>query len=412
MTSGIAGRSRPLAARRAAWTIVDQFLSAATNLGVGVVVARHTSADEYGVFGVAFAAYAVALGISRALATDPLVVRYSTTAGVDRRPVRAALGTALVIGGALGALGAIAGLLVGGHLATTLVITGLVLPGLLLQDALRYAAFAEGRPSMAARNDALWLLLLVVAFVGPARDVSTAAACLVGWGLSGAVAGLSTIAMMRIGPSLVVAAAWLRDHRDLGPRFAIEFVLTSGGFQLVLFATASIAGYADAGALRGSSVLLGPVTVLSAGAMAAAVPELVRARQRSSANVRTAVMLLAGGLAVVTAAWGVVARLLPDRVGEALLGDTWPAARSIMIPLGIAAAGNAAATGFAIGLRSLAAARRSLAAAAPAVVLVIVGGVTGAVIDGSRGAAIGMIAPTWIGAALFGRQFRLAVRSI
>jgi hypothetical protein len=208
-----------------------------------------------------------------------------------------------------------------------------------------------------------------------------------------------------------VVRAWLRDHRDLGPRFAIEFVLTSGGFQLVVFATASVAGFADAGALRGASVLLGPVTVLSAGAVAASVPELVRARERSPAGVRTAVMLLAAGLAVITVVWGVVASLLPDRVGEALLGDTWPAARSIMIPLGIAAAGNAAATGFTIGLRSLAAARRSLAAAAPAVVLVIAGGVGGATIDGSRGAVIGMIGPTWIGAALFGRQFRLAART-
>jgi hypothetical protein len=46
-------------------------------------------------------------------------------------------------------------------------------------------------------------------------------------------------------------------------------------------------------------------------------------------------MLVCAGLVVVTLVWGLLALVLPDRVGHGLLGETWPSARRV-VPFSIA----------------------------------------------------------------------------
>jgi hypothetical protein len=115
-------------------------------------------------------------------------------------------------------------------------------------------------------------------------------------------------------------------------------------------------------------------------------------------------------LSVVVVVWSAAVSQLPDRVGEALLGSTWTLAQEIIFPLGLAVSGTAASAGLAAGLRSLAAARQSLRATIPAVVLLLMGGIAGAVWEGGVGAAWGMILPAWVGTGLYLRQFLRAVR--
>src|SRR5205823_5399167 len=72
----------------------------------------------------------------------------------------------------------------------------------------------------------------------------------------------------------------------------------------------------------------------------------------------------------------------------------------------------AAVSGYseAAGLRGLAAARGSLRATIPAVVLLVAGGIAGGVLGGGVGAARGMVIPAWIGVGLYLRQFFHALR--
>jgi hypothetical protein len=202
---------------------------------------------------------------------------------------------------------------------------------------------------------------------------------------------------------------WLRHHADLNVRFAAEFVLLNGGPQLVLLGVAAAAGYAQAGGLRGAIVLLGPVTVVATGLVIAAVPEGVRLKDRDRGRLGRLVYVLAAGLSAAVVVWSVVVWQLPDRIGTELLGDTWPLSQELMVPLGLAGAGVMASTGIAAGLRSLAAARQSVSAAAPAIALLVIGGVVGAAIDGGLGAARGMIIPAWLGVVLYQRQFHRAL---
>jgi O-antigen/teichoic acid export membrane protein len=398
---------------RAAWAILDQMLSSAGNFALAVVVARRVGASEFGVFAIGFTIYALALGVSRALSTDPLVVRFSDRplAG-QREEAGTAAATAILFGACLGASLVVAAFVVGPPLRPSLLAFGLGLPFLLWQDSYRYQFVASRRPHLAALNDLVWLLslggLLAIMVL---EGASTAAPYVAAWSAGAACAAVVGMAHARMWPRIRGVLQWVHTHADLNARFAIEFLMITGAPQVVLLAVAVVDGYADAGGLRGAIVLLGPVILLATGVVIATVPDGVRLKDRDPARLQRVVCLAAASLSIVVVAWSAVISQLPDRVGEAVLGDTWPLAREITFPLGLAVAGTAASAGLAAGLRSLAAARQSLRATAPAVLLLVAGGIVGGVWAGGVGAARGMVVPAWIGTGLYLRQFLRAMNT-
>lgn len=396
---------------RAAWAVLDQTLSSASNFALAVIVARRVGASEYGVFAIGFTIYALALGVSRALSTDPLVVRFShKSLGDQREEAGTASGTAILFGVVLGGLLVAAAFLAGLPLRSSLLAFGLGMPFLLWQDSYRYQFVASRRPQLAALNDLIWLLALSALFaIAVQADASTAAPYVAAWSAAAGCAAVLGMAYARTWPRGRGAMHWLRLHADLNVRFAVEFLMISGGPQVVLLALAAVAGYSEAGALRGAIVLLGPVILLATGAVIATVPEGVRLKDRNPARLRRVVCLVAGSLSVVVVVWSAAVSQLPDSAGEAVLGATWPLAQEIMFPLGLAVAGTAASGGIVAGLRSLAAARRSLRATIPSVLLLVAGGIAGGVWGGGVGAARGMVIPAWIGAGLYLRQFLRAL---
>jgi O-antigen/teichoic acid export membrane protein len=392
---------------RAVWAILDQTLSSASNFALAVIVARRVGTTEYGVFAIGFTIYALALGVSRALSTDPLVVRFSHKSLADQREeAGTAASTAILFGVVLGGLLVAAAFLAGSPLRSSLLAFGLGMPFLLWQDSYRYQFVASRRPQLAALNDLVWLLVLSALFaIAVQADASTAAPYVAAWSAAAGCAAVLGMAYARTWPRGRGAMHWLRLHADLNVRFAVEFLMISGGPQVVLLAVAAVAGYSEAGALRGAIVLLGPVILLATGAVIATVPEGVRLKDRHPARLRRVVCLVAGSLSVVVVVWSAAVSQLPDRAGEAVLGATWPLAQEIMFPLGLAVAGTAASAGLVAGLRSLAAARRSLRATIPSVLLLVAGGIAGGVWGGGIGAARGMVIPAWISAGLYLRQF-------
>ncbi|MEU6120438.1 hypothetical protein [Streptomyces sp. NPDC047123] len=408
-TEGEKRTAKRAMAGRLSWGLADQAASSISNFAVGIYVARSLGVTAFGVFSLAWLTYGVVLNVARGLATDPLVVRFSGVPTEAWRTAAArASGAALAVGGVLGAACLLVGLGVGGRVGPAFVCLGVVLPALLLQDAWRFAFFAAGAGQKAFTNDLVWGVALVPAMV-VAAQVGSVAAFVLAWGASAAVAAVYGCFQSGIRPRVTRARGWLREQRDLGYRYLVENVSLSGASQLRAYGLGAIVGVGAVGAVRGAELLLGPFLALLMGLSLVTVAEAARVLRQAPHRLGRFCLLLGGGQAAAALLWGAALLLLPDRAGEFVLGDVWPAASELIVPaaLGVAAAGLG--TGAAAGLRALAAARRSLRCQLFASACYVSGGLGGAVAGGTVGSAWGVAAATVCGSAVWWLQLRSAL---
>ncbi|MFF8507262.1 hypothetical protein ACF064_04150 [Streptomyces sp. NPDC015492] len=397
-------------AGRLSWGLADQAASSATNFVVGIYVARSLGLEAFGVFSLAWVTFGVVLGVSRGLATDPLMVRFS---GVPEESWRGAVarssGTALGVGVAVGAVCLALGLGFGGPVGHAFACLGVVLPGLLLQDAWRFSFFAAGAGRKAFVNDLVMGAALVPAMVAAAR-VGSVAAFVLAWGAAAAVAAGYGRLQSGIRPRPAGARPWIREQRDLGYRYLVENVGVSGAGQLRAYGLGAIVGVGAVGVVRGAELLLGPFLAVLMGLSLVTVAEAARVLRQAPHRLGAFCFLLGGGQAAAALLWGAALLLVPDRLGAFVLGDVWQAAAALIVPatLGVAAAGLG--TGAAAGLRALAAARRSLRCQLIASTLYVGGGLGGALAAGTVGSAWGVAVATLGSSAVWWLELRSALR--
>ena len=419
MTSGLAqtlhataaSRTVRAAAGRVSWGLGDQAVSSLTNFAVGILVARSLGVTGFGIFSLAWVTYGVALNVSRGLATDPLVVRFS---GVPTAGWRAAVsrtsGTALLVGLGAGAAAVLAGAAVGGAVGGAFVALGLVLPAVLLQDSWRFAFFAAGQGRKAFINDLVWAAALVPAMVVAVQHGSVSGFVLA-WGLSGAVAAAYGCVQTGLVPRTGAARSWLHQQRDLGPRYLVENVSISGATQLRAYGLGAIAGLADVGTVRGAELLMGPFLAVLMGLGLVAVPEAARVLRRSPRRLPHFCLLLGGVQAVAALAWGLgLLFLLPDDAGRYVLGSVWSSASALILPAMISVMNASFYTGAAAGLRALGSSRRSMRAQLLTAAAYVVGGLAGAGAAGALGSSWGVALATLFGAAVWWWQLRAGLR--
>lgn len=409
-TAPPAGSAKRALAGRLSWGLADQAASSMSNFAVGIYVARSLGVTAFGVFSLAWVTYGVVLNVSRGLATDPLVVRFSSVSAASwRAAVARSSGTALGVGAALGAVSVVAGLALGGRLGPAFACLGVVLPGLLLQDAWRFAFFAAGTGRKAFVNDLVWGVALVPAMVVAAR-VGSVEAFVLAWGASAAVAAVYGCFQSGIRPRTTGAREWLREHRDLGYRYLVENVTNSGASQLRAYGLGAIVGVGAVGVIRGAELLLGPFMAVLMGLSLVTVAEAARVLRRAPHRLGTFCLLLGGGQAAAALFWGGALLLVPDRVGELVLGGVWSSASELIVPVTLGVAGAGLGTGAAAGLRALGAARRSLRSQLIASACYVIGGLGGAAVAGTVGSAWGVAAATVCGSAVWWLQLRSALR--
>ncbi|MFI6938006.1 hypothetical protein ACIBI4_01930 [Streptomyces sp. NPDC050418] len=395
---------------RLSWGLADQAASSLTNFAVGIYVARSLGLTAFGVFSLAWVTYGVVLNISRGLATDPLVVRFSAVPrAMWRTAVARATGTALCVGVVVGAGCLAAGLALGGRVGSAFAGLGIVLPGLLLQDAWRFAFFAAGTGRKAFVNDLVWGIALLPALLLAARDGSVAA-FVVAWGGSAAVAAAYGCLQCRIRPRLTRARGWLREQRDLGYRFLAENVSLSGAVQLRAYGLGAIVGVSAVGVVRGAELLLGPFLALLMGLSLVTVAEAARVLKHAPHRLARFCLLLSVGQAAAAVLWGVALLLMPDRAGELVLGDVWSGAAGLIVPVTLSVAGSGLGTGAAAGLRALGDAKRSLRSQLFASLCYVGGGLGGAAAAGTAGSAWGVAAATLGSSAVWWLHLRSALR--
>jgi hypothetical protein len=365
----------------------------------------------FGAFGATFVAYLCVLGLTRGLTSEPLLVRFSaTTQARWRHGVELATGTTIVTAVLAGVLTTAVGANLPGPLGQGLVALGVVLPGLLLQDSLRYAFFA-GRQGLAAFIlDLVWGLLLFPSLaVAIARGHSSVALVVYIWGGTAFLTALVGYGQARLRPRPEGALRWLREQHDLAPRYVAEFTAIHGTGQLMIFGIGAVAGLEALGSFSGALILLGPLNAVCQGLVPVMIPKQVSiARDRPELLLRRSLWLsgmqAAGALVYAGLAWHFTA-------GNhwTLLGSVSHGAHEVLLPLGLAVAGWLSMGGPGVTLRALAAARRSLRAGLVMSLLTVVGGIGGAILGGAQGAATGLAFAWWLAAAVWWHQLLRAL---
>ncbi len=373
--------------RRAGWNVVDQGLSALTNVVMSFVVARNVDAAGFGAFAVAFLVFSLVIGVQRALVGTPMSMRYShEDADQQRRTIRPALGTALAIALLVSAGALVVGIAVGGVLGPTLVALAVVLPFLVLQDTCRMAFFAWSRPQHATLNDAVWAFVqfaLVGAVIVAGR--STPATMVLCWGLGAAVAAVVGMVQLHGGPHPRGVGTWVRANRDLVGYLLVEYLLGVGAFQGGILVIGGLLGVSDIGALRAAQVLVGPIGIVSTAATTFGIPEVSRRSSLPRHTVRIA-SLTSTMLVAITLLYAGLLLLIPTSLGTALLGDTWTGASAVLLPVAMASAVAGGKLGPVIFMYGLGLARKTIRL----VTVLAVSAVTFMAVGAHRADAVGL----------------------
>jgi hypothetical protein len=392
------------------WGLFDQFLSSATNLVGSIVAAQRLTKAGFGAWSVAFSLAVVMLGISRALAADPLTIRYSaSTPQTQRLEISRVFAVPLVGGVAVGLVLAGTGLLLDSTLGRVLAVVGFSLPFLLFQDCCRLVLFMQGRAFSAAMNDLVWLIATVAALGLLSGRPSPPWLIGLCWTSGAALAAGFGYWQIGIRPGLS-PGVWVKRHADLCLPFSIDFLLTAGVTYVVVFGLAAFRSVESTASFRGAQVLMGPIFVLYAGAMNQAAPLFARRAGTSVSGLVRLSVQLSVALVVPAVCWLALFVMLPERFGRAALGATWPSAKDLLPAIGLTYAVMVAAAGPFLGLRSQGDAAIALRVRLFVAPLIVVLGLVGAFYRGALGAAVGLLIANTIGLPIWWRAFLKANR--
>jgi O-antigen/teichoic acid export membrane protein len=364
---------------------VDQAIAGGSNVLIAVIAARLLDPAAFGLFGIVFLLYMVVQGVSRALVNDPLLVHPEEAE--DR--TGEVIGTSSLLGLGLGAATALVGLAVSAidtSLGEAIVVLGLCLPLLALQDLGRYLGFATQRPSSALVLDVTWLLLLVVAVI-PLFVTGTHSLpwLIAAWGGSGAAAGLLVFAEHRV-HGLRLGFSWLRYTWSFSWRYLISYVSTQSGALGAASSVGAIAGARALGGLQGALLLVRPFTTFQIALTAASIGHVTRSLGAGGGVIRRYIGKVSVLTTTAAAVNLIVMVLLPDGVGRAILGDSWEVAQPLLFATGVQILFLGLLTGPRAGLLGMRAIRKLMAIDIVTTGLVFAASIVGAEINGALGA--------------------------
>ena len=397
---------------RAGWNLADQALSSLTNAALSILIARSVDANAFGAFAVCFTIYSLALGCARSLVFEPLAVRFSDAPEAEFRAAKkSALAAATLFGIGVGLVLLALAPVQSPELRDPMIALALTLPGLMLQDALRLAFIAEGRPQAATVNDLVWgVLQLGAAAALLLTDIPSATLFVATWGAAAGVAAADGLVRDRTRPAFRTAFRWLRAHFDLSRFFVGEYLAIMGAFQVAILLVGVIGGVDDVGALRAAQVLLGPLNILMFAIVSFSIPELVRRKSEPPRRLVLYALGLSGFHFLGTLIWSALLLALPDSAGRQLLGDAWEGGREVLPAMAVTMAAVGAAIGAACMLRALGAVRETFRQSMLLAPLLLVFGLVGVWQGGAKGAAIGFAIAQWIPVPLWWLRLVRTVR--
>lgn len=313
--------------------ILDQALSSGTNFLAVFVLAGSLSSGEFGIFAMAFTVLTLFVGVTRSFFGLPLALAAQSSRRELDDLYRASVSAlcwiavpiiAVVFGvGAISAIGADEASMELGLWAALAV--GISTPLVMIQDISRYYAISTNQPGAAVISDGIRVALILALF--GLRDLLQPTTVLIVWTATIVLALAYFLVRFAPRPAPRAGLRLLRPKRGLRESISITVILSTGVTLIMGFLMLPFLGAAAVGSIRGAGTLFGPVNTLMAMLDFSVLSQLSR---RERARDGKAVMLIALLVCAISGAWAVVLLLLPQGVGEFILGDTWEGARSIL----------------------------------------------------------------------------------
>lgn len=344
----------PRARTHAAWGVLDQIVSSGANFIFIVAVARSVAPSDFGSVALAFEVYLLTVIVTRGVAGDTLIARFSGRGDRDiRAAIQASSGASLAIALIVAATAAASAFLVAPQLRGALLVLALTLPLLTLQDFIRQCLIVQGRARAAFVNDLAWAILQLPALWVAASLSPTGPALLAAWGGVGAATAVLGAVQLRVGVLRFRGArSWLREQRTLWPYLLGENLLYAAGSFVVVLTISATAGLTGVAAFRAAMTIYAPLATLGRGVMSVAVSLLAR-RRGEPAWIRRAALTLSLVMAPTAFIWGALFAALPREVGEAGFGQTWASAEPLVFLASFPCAIALFSVGTSCGMRAL-----------------------------------------------------------
>jgi O-antigen/teichoic acid export membrane protein len=376
------------AGRRLSVITIDQMIAGASNVLIAVLAAQVLGAAAFGLFGIVFLVYVMTQGFSRALICDPLLVH---TQEAEQRPGEV-IGTSTLLGLTVGALIVAAGFVARlwqDDLGNAFIVLGVCMPLLMFQDLGRYLGFATAQPNRSVVLDSVWLAIQIPAvIVLLVADLRTLTWFIVAWAGSGALAGLLLFWQYR-GHPIQRTIAWLRYTWSFSWRYLISYSATQGSALAGSSAVGALAGARQLGGVQGTVLFARPFGTFQIAAVAAGVAEISRSDGERH-FVRRHAFKTSTFTTVVALVNGIIMLALPDKIGHAILKETWHVAKPMLLPTAVQLLALGVITGARCGLLGLRAIRRAMVIDVASTVGVLGATAIGAAINGAVGALWGV----------------------
>lgn len=379
------------ARRRMSAVTVDNIIFSVSSLLVFIWSAHVLGPADFGRFALVLLVFVFVQGsLVRSLVSWTVMVHPEDA---DSRP-RAVLGSALLLALGAGVLCLAAGglLLLGDTgLGSSLLVVGVLMPLLAVQEVGRFIAFAQAKPSRAIVIDVLWLVLMAVALgVLQVLDSENLLWMVIGWGGTGALAGAWVFVQQGWPRPHDISIAWLKERWHFSWR---SLVAASSSATVALIGAglvAVVSGPLAVAAVRAALLLERPSTTVQMAVATSAGADIARERPDNAgllAHQRRAMLV---SIVVALLNFGVLF-LIPDWVGELVLGDVWHLVTPLLLIIGLRVLAMAGQSGVRAALMGRRQISQVMKIDIGGTVLSIVGFVIGAYLGDAEGAYWGSL---------------------
>ena len=378
--------------RRGAATLADQAFSSLQNYLILILALRSLDLGQLGEFSIAYTVMFFVLGVVRAFVFEPFTIRFTTASQeVRHKAGRDATGASLTAGVILGLVClACAFVALSGPARTLLIMFGVALPIMLLQDAWRMFLFSSGRPWSAAINDASCLFATVPLVVAAEILTKVNPALLIGiWAAGTAVGALLGLTQTHVRPLPSGCGRWYRQTKDLSFNLAGASIAIPGPALIAYTMMAWVVSVAAVGQLGASIAIMAPVTTFVTATTLFLLPEAARWHHDGGRKLIKSSATVSVGLFVVVLAAAEIISVLPGTLTHLLVGPNWHIAIRLLLPVAIWIAASAARQAPGSALRAIGQGRKVLYLSIVTGIGIMAAALGGGAIGGARGAAWG-----------------------